>query len=54
MPIALASVVPLALVVPAKAPYSTMAELAKALAEKQPLTFASAGTGTPAISPASS
>jgi len=47
MPIALASVVPLALVVPAKAPYSTMAELAKALAEKQPLTFASAGTGTP-------
>jgi tripartite-type tricarboxylate transporter receptor subunit TctC len=47
MPIALASVVPLALVVPAKSPYSTMAELAKALAEKQPLTFASAGTGTP-------
>ena len=47
MPIALASVVPLALVVPAKAPYSTMAELAKALTEKQPLTFASAGTGTP-------
>src|SRR3954463_7866463 len=47
MPIALASVVPLALVVPAKAPYSTMADLAKALAEKQPLTFASAGTGTP-------
>src|SRR3954454_324509 len=47
MPIALASVVPLALVVPAKAPYSTMAELAKALAEKQLLTFASAGTGTP-------
>jgi tripartite-type tricarboxylate transporter receptor subunit TctC len=47
MPVALASVVPLALVVPAKAPYSTMAELAKALTEKQPLTFASAGTGTP-------
>jgi tripartite-type tricarboxylate transporter receptor subunit TctC len=47
MPIALASVVPLALVVPAKAPYSTMAELAKALADKKPLTFASAGTGTP-------
>ncbi len=47
MPVALASVVPLALVVPAKAPYSTMAELAKALTEKKPLTFASAGTGTP-------
>ena len=47
MPVALASVVPLALVVPAKAPYSTMAELAKALTGKQPLTFASAGTGTP-------
>jgi tripartite-type tricarboxylate transporter receptor subunit TctC len=46
VPVALASVVPLALVVPAKAPYSTMAELAKALAEKR-LTFASAGTGTP-------
>lgn len=47
IPVALASVVPLALVVPAKAPYSTMAELAKALSSKQPLTFASAGTGTP-------
>ncbi|MCX7312467.1 MAG: tripartite tricarboxylate transporter substrate binding protein [Alphaproteobacteria bacterium] len=47
MPVALASVVPLALVVPAKAPYSTMAELATALPDKQPLTFASAGTGTP-------
>src|SRR4249919_827348 len=34
VPVALASVVPLALVVPAKAPYSTMAEVAKALAEK--------------------
>ena len=47
MPIALASVVPLALVVPAKAPYSTIGELAKALTGKKPLTFASAGTGTP-------
>jgi tripartite-type tricarboxylate transporter receptor subunit TctC len=47
VPVALASVVPLALVVPAKAPYSTMADLAKALTGKQPLTFASAGTGTP-------
>ncbi|MEA3026316.1 MAG: hypothetical protein QOF91_1601 [Alphaproteobacteria bacterium] len=46
-PVALASVVPLALVVPAKAPYSSMAELASALTAKQPLTFASAGTGTP-------
>jgi tripartite-type tricarboxylate transporter receptor subunit TctC len=34
-------------VVPAKAPYSSMAELASALTAKQPLTFASAGTGTP-------
>jgi tripartite-type tricarboxylate transporter receptor subunit TctC len=40
-------VVPLALVVPAKAPYSTIGDLAKALAGKKPLTFASAGTGTP-------
>jgi tripartite-type tricarboxylate transporter receptor subunit TctC len=47
VPIALASVVPLALVVPAKAPYSTIGDLAKALADKKPLTFASAGTGTP-------
>jgi len=46
-PVGLASVVPLALVVPAKAPYSTMADLAKAVAEQKPLTFASAGTGTP-------
>jgi tripartite-type tricarboxylate transporter receptor subunit TctC len=47
VPIALASVVPLALVVPAKAPHSSISDLAKALAEKKPLTFASAGTGTP-------
>jgi tripartite-type tricarboxylate transporter receptor subunit TctC len=47
VPVALASVVPLALVVPAKAPYSTIGELAKALTDKKPLTFASAGTGTP-------
>lgn len=46
-PVALASVVPLALVVPAKAPYSTMADLAKALSGGQALTFASAGIGTP-------
>jgi tripartite-type tricarboxylate transporter receptor subunit TctC len=47
VPVALASVVPLALVVPAKAPYETIGDLAKALLEKKPLTFASAGTGTP-------
>lgn len=47
MPIALAAVVPLALVVPAKAPYSTMQEFVAALKKKPALTFASAGTGTP-------
>ena len=46
-PIALASVVPLALVVSSKTPYSTMDEMAKVLADKKPVTFASAGTGTP-------
>ena len=46
-PIALAAVVPLALVVPAKAPYSTMEEFLTALKAKPKLTFASAGTGTP-------
>ncbi len=46
MPVALLAVVPLALVVPAKAPYSDMAGLAKAL-ESGEHTFASAGTGTP-------
>jgi len=45
-PVALAGIVPLALVVPAKAPYATMAEFAKALPTAK-LTFASAGTGTP-------
>jgi tripartite-type tricarboxylate transporter receptor subunit TctC len=47
-PIALAAVVPLALVVPANAPYSTMAEFVKFLRmPNQPGTFASAGVGTP-------
>jgi tripartite-type tricarboxylate transporter receptor subunit TctC len=46
-PIALAAIVPLALVVPAKAPYSTMQEFLAALKEKPKLSFASAGTGTP-------
>ena len=45
-PVALLTVVPLALVVPAKAPYSTMAELLAALRDSK-LTFASAGAGTP-------
>lgn len=46
-PVALASVVPLALVVSSKAPYTNIDEMAKVLAAKKPLTFASAGTGTP-------
>ncbi len=46
-PIALAAIVPLALVVPAKAPYSTMQEFVAELKEKPKLSFASAGTGTP-------
>ena len=47
VPIALAAVVPLALVVPAKAPYSTMPEFLAALKAKPKMTFASAGIGTP-------
>jgi tripartite-type tricarboxylate transporter receptor subunit TctC len=46
-PIALAGVVPLALVVPPKSPYSTAAQWVAALRAKTPLTFASAGVGTP-------
>jgi tripartite-type tricarboxylate transporter receptor subunit TctC len=47
-PIALAGVVPLALVVPADAPYSTMAEFVAFLRNAdRPVTFASAGVGTP-------
>ncbi len=47
-PIALAAVVPLALSMPAKAPYSTVDELLKAARDsKDGLTFASAGPGTP-------
>ncbi|MGA2566332.1 MAG: tripartite tricarboxylate transporter substrate binding protein [Pseudolabrys sp.] len=45
-PVAMLAVVPLALVVPAKAPYSTMKEFLASL-PKSKLTFASAGTGTP-------
>lgn len=48
MPVALATVVPLALSVPANAPYSTLAEMLKALAASdKKFSFASAGTGTP-------
>jgi tripartite-type tricarboxylate transporter receptor subunit TctC len=47
MPIALAAIVPLALVVPAKAPYSTLPEFLTALKAKPKMTFASAGIGTP-------
>jgi tripartite-type tricarboxylate transporter receptor subunit TctC len=46
--IALTGVVPLALVVPASAPYSTMAEFVKFLrTADRAVTFASAGIGTP-------
>jgi tripartite-type tricarboxylate transporter receptor subunit TctC len=45
-PVALAGLVPLALVVPASAPYSTMADFYQALPTAT-LTFASAGAGTP-------
>ena len=47
VPIALAAVVPLALVVPSKAPYSTLPEFLAALKAKPKMTFASAGIGTP-------
>ena len=48
MPVALATVVPLALTVPGKAPYATMSEMLKAIqiSGKQ-FSFASAGIGTP-------
>jgi tripartite-type tricarboxylate transporter receptor subunit TctC len=46
-PIALAGVVPLALVVPPNSPFSTAAQWVAALRANQPLTFASAGIGTP-------
>jgi tripartite-type tricarboxylate transporter receptor subunit TctC len=46
-PIALAGVVPLALVVPPNSPYATAAEWVVALRSGRALTFASAGIGTP-------
>jgi tripartite-type tricarboxylate transporter receptor subunit TctC len=48
MPVALATVVPLALAIPGKAPYASMAEMLKAIqSSAKPFTFASAGIGTP-------
>ncbi len=48
MPVALATVVPLALTVPGKTPYATMAEMFKAMQSSgKQFSFASAGTGTP-------
>src|SRR4051794_1552979 len=47
-PVALATVVPLALAIPGKAPYATMLEFFKAMKESgKQFSFASAGTGTP-------
>jgi tripartite-type tricarboxylate transporter receptor subunit TctC len=46
--VALATVVPLALTIPGKAPYATMVEFFKAMKESgKQFSFASAGTGTP-------
>jgi tripartite-type tricarboxylate transporter receptor subunit TctC len=45
-PVALATIVPLALVVPGKASYSTVAEMLK-VSQDRGLSFASAGIGTP-------
>jgi tripartite-type tricarboxylate transporter receptor subunit TctC len=48
LPVALATVVPLALVVPGSVPYSSLADMLKVIqAAPKPMTFASAGTGTP-------
>jgi tripartite-type tricarboxylate transporter receptor subunit TctC len=48
MPVALATVVPLALAIPGSAPYASMGDMLKAInASAKPFTFASAGTGTP-------
>jgi tripartite-type tricarboxylate transporter receptor subunit TctC len=48
VPVALATVVPLALAVPGNAPYTTMDGMLKAIqSSAKPFTFASAGTGTP-------
>ncbi|MEA2927867.1 MAG: hypothetical protein QOG38_295 [Hyphomicrobiales bacterium] len=48
MPVALATIVPLALTIPGKAPYASMSEMLKAIQSSgRQLSFASAGTGTP-------
>jgi tripartite-type tricarboxylate transporter receptor subunit TctC len=48
LPVALATVVPLALTVPGGVTYSTFADMLKAIqVSPKPMTFASAGTGTP-------
>lgn len=47
VPVALAGIVPLALTVPASAPYSTLADFVKVIKSGKEVTFASAGTGTP-------
>ena len=47
VPIALGGVVPLALVVPKDAPWSTVPDMLKAAQSAKGLLFASAGTGTP-------
>jgi tripartite-type tricarboxylate transporter receptor subunit TctC len=48
MPVALATVVPLALAVPGKAPYASMADMLKTIqTSTKPFSFASAGIGTP-------
>lgn len=46
-PVALAAVVPLALVVPKTAPYSDISGFIKALPSSKNMSFASAGSGTP-------
>jgi tripartite-type tricarboxylate transporter receptor subunit TctC len=45
-PVALATIVPLALVIPAAAPYATLPDMLK-VAKGKTLAFASSGTGTP-------
>jgi tripartite-type tricarboxylate transporter receptor subunit TctC len=46
-PVALAGVMPLVLAVPTKSPYATAAQWVAALRANKPMTFASAGVGTP-------
>ncbi len=46
-PVALAGVMPLVLAMPMKSPYTTVAQWVTALRANTPMTFASAGVGTP-------